>query len=155
MHHWKLCEKWGFNKAEKWYILKPEKVLESEDCKILWDFPIQTDKTLKHNRPDITVIDKKSKNCLLIDPACPFDTRIERKEEKCTAHSELKHEIAKIWKMRKVEVIPVVTGALGTATKHSKKWIAKWIDLDLTIEALQKICLLGTVRVIATMLDMK
>ena len=37
MFHWKLCEKWELNKPEKWYIHKPEKVLESEDCKILWD----------------------------------------------------------------------------------------------------------------------
>ena len=79
--HWKVCEKWGFNKAEKWYIHKPEKVLESENCKILWNFPIQTDKTLEHNRPDITFTDKKSKKCILIDPACPFDTRIKKKEE--------------------------------------------------------------------------
>ena len=50
----------GFNKVEKWYIHKPKKVLESENCKILWDFPIQTDKTLENSRPDITV-DKKSK----------------------------------------------------------------------------------------------
>ena len=57
---WKLCEKWGFSKAEKWYTHKPEKVLESEDCKILWDFLIQTDKTLEHNRPNITVIEKES-----------------------------------------------------------------------------------------------
>ena len=77
MLYWKLCEKWGFNKAEKWYIHKPEKVLESETCKILWNFPIQTDKTLEHNRPDITVIDKNSKKWILIDPACPFDTHIE------------------------------------------------------------------------------
>ena len=41
--------KWEFNKAEKWYIHKPEKVLESEDCKIVWDFPIQTDKNLGHS----------------------------------------------------------------------------------------------------------
>ena len=34
MIHWKLCEIWGFNKEEKWYMHKPEKVLESEDCKI-------------------------------------------------------------------------------------------------------------------------
>ena len=34
MLHWKLCEKWGLNKGEKWYIHKPEKVLESENCKI-------------------------------------------------------------------------------------------------------------------------
>ena len=40
MVHWKLCEKWGFNKAKKWHIHKPEKVLKSEECKIMWDgFP--------------------------------------------------------------------------------------------------------------------
>ena len=27
MIHWKLCEKWGFQKAEKWYVHKPEKSL--------------------------------------------------------------------------------------------------------------------------------
>ena len=53
MLHSKSCEKWGLDKTEKWYIHKPEKVLESENCKILWDFPIQTDKILEHNRPDI------------------------------------------------------------------------------------------------------
>ena len=45
-------------------IHKPEKVLESENCKILWDFTIQTEKTLEHNQPDITVTDKKSKKCI-------------------------------------------------------------------------------------------
>ena len=91
---------------------------------------------------------------LLIDPACPLDTRIEKKEEKCTSYSELKYEIAKIWKMRKVEVIPVAIWALGTVTKHFEKWIEK-LDLDLTIEALQKACLLGTARIIRKVLDMK
>ena len=35
MLHWRLFEKRRFNKAGKWYIRNPEKVLESEDCKIL------------------------------------------------------------------------------------------------------------------------
>ena len=97
MLHWKLGEKWGFNKAKKWFIHKPENVLESENCKIVWDFPIKTDKTLEHNQPDVTVIDKKKGKCILIDPACPFDTRIEKKEEeKCTNYSELKYEITTI-----------------------------------------------------------
>ena len=73
---------------------------------------------------------------------------------KCTNYSELKHEIAKIWKLRKVEVIPVVIGALGTVTKHFEKWIEK-LDMDLTIEALQKPCLLGTLRIIRKVFDMK
>ena len=66
---------------------------------------------------------------------------------KCTNYSELRHELAKIWKMRKIEVMPVVIGALGTVTKHFEKWIEK-LDLDLTIEALQQPCLLGTARII-------
>ena len=33
--YWKLCEKWGFSNAEKWYIHKSEKVLESDECNIL------------------------------------------------------------------------------------------------------------------------
>ena len=70
MRHWKICEKWGFNKAEKWYIRKLENVLESEDCKIL--------------RPDMTVAAKKNKKCLLTEHVCPCDTRIEwKEEEKC------------------------------------------------------------------------
>ena len=56
--------------------------------------------------------------------------------------------------MRKVEVIPVVIGALGKVTKHFEKWIEK-LDLDLTIEALQKPCLLRTARLIWKRLNMK
>ena len=121
----------------------------------MWAFPIQTDNTVENNRPDATVIEKKNKKCIPIDPACPFDTRIEKnKEEKCTNYSKLNYETAKIWKMRKVEVIPVVIGTLGTVTKHSMKWIEK-LDLNFMIEALQKACFLGTARIIRGVLDMK
>ena len=142
-------------KQKKQYINKPEKVLESENCEILWVFPIQTDNTLEHNRPDATVIEKKNKKCIPIDPACPLDTRIEKnEEEKCTNYSKLNYETAKIWKMRKAEVTPVVIGTLGTVTKHSMKWIEK-LDLSFMIEALQKPCFLGTARIIRRVLDMK
>ena len=66
----------------------------------------------------------------------------------------MKYEIAKIWKMRKTEVIPVVIEALGIVSKHSEKWIEK-LDLDLTIEALQKHFLLETARIIRKVLGMK
>ena len=59
---------------------------------------------------------------MYLDPTCPFDTCIEKKEEeKCTNYSELKHEIAKFSNLRKVEVILVVIGGLGTVTKHLEK----------------------------------
>ena len=153
--HWKLCEKWGFEKAKKWYMHQPERVLESAHCKILWDFRIQTDKQLEHNRPDITVIEKKDKSCILIDPSCPFDTRIEKKEEeKCTNYSDQKCEIARTRKMKKVDVIPVVIVALRKVTKNFDKWLEK-LELDLTVEMLQRPCLLGTARIIRKVLDIK
>ena len=37
----------------------------------------------------------------------------------------MKYEIAKICKMRKVEVIPVVMGALESVTEHFEKQIEK------------------------------
>ena len=55
------------------------KVLENDEVKLLWDFSIQTEKRIEHNKPDIVVLDKKKKLCLVIDVACPFDTRIKRK----------------------------------------------------------------------------
>ena len=50
--------------------------------------------------------------------------------------------------------MPVVIGTWGTVTKHFEKWIEKFgiddwsLDLELTIEALQKPCLLGAARII-------
>ena len=44
-----------------WYDHKVEKVLESEEVKILWDFKVQTDKVLEQSRPDIVVLNKTLK----------------------------------------------------------------------------------------------
>ena len=59
-----------------------------------------------------------------------------------------------MWRMKDVEVIPLVIGALGTVTKQFEKWIQK-LDLEITVEILQKPCLLGTARIIRKVLDMK
>ena len=59
-------------------------------------------KKLEHNKPDITVVNKKSQTTLLIDPACPFDFRIESKEQqKLHYYNPLKFEIATLWKQKK------------------------------------------------------
>ena len=49
--------------------------------KLLWDFKIQTDKKIEHNKPDIVVLDKMERKCLIIDVACPFDIRVKEKEK--------------------------------------------------------------------------
>ena len=53
---------------------------ESTNNKLPWDFKIQTDNEIEHNKPDIVVLDKIKRKCLVIDVACPFDIRLKDKE---------------------------------------------------------------------------
>ena len=41
--HWELCKKLKFDHTNKWYMHKPESVLENGTHKLLRDFDIQTD----------------------------------------------------------------------------------------------------------------
>ena len=43
--------------------------MENEKCKILWDFTIQTDRMIGARRPDITIVNKETRECQLIDIA--------------------------------------------------------------------------------------
>ena len=63
MIHLELAKK--FNLAEvketlKWCNYTPEKVLENESSKLLWDFQINTDNTIIASKPDIIFQDKKT-----------------------------------------------------------------------------------------------
>ena len=78
--HWSLCQKYGLEVDTRWYLHEPEKVLENEHAKILWDFDIHTDWKIEHSRPDITLVDKKTDRCFLIDVAVPGDGNTARKE---------------------------------------------------------------------------
>ena len=56
-------------------------MLKNDQVKVLWDFKIQTDRHLDHNRPDIVVLEKKERVCYIINVACPFDMRVLEKEQ--------------------------------------------------------------------------
>lgn len=48
--------------------------LENDKVKLYWDFSIQTEKRIEHDKPDIAMLSNKQKMCL-VDFAFPFDTR--------------------------------------------------------------------------------
>ena len=47
--------------------VEPEKEVSNDHAKILWDFPIQTDKHLLHNRLEIVLINYKEQIGFIID----------------------------------------------------------------------------------------
>ena len=48
-----------------------------------------------------------------------------KEQEKEEKYQDLKREIKRLWKLKKVEVVPVVMGALGYMTKGFETWIEK------------------------------
>ena len=152
--HWDLCKRHDLEHHEKWYDHIPEGAIENDKIKLLWDINIQCDNVIEARRPDIVVIDKKERVCLIVDIAVPADRRVEEKEqEKVEKYQDLKREIGRMWEIRKVQVVPVVIGALGSVSKGFDKWIGK-LDIQCNFVDMQKTALLGTARILRKVLEM-
>ena len=121
---------------------------ESTNNKLLWDFKIQTDNKIEHNKPDIVILDKIERKFLIIDVACPLDIGVKGKDkEKIENYQYLKRELKRIWKLSRITVVPVIIGTLGTASKDIEKWLAE-IVVTCRLKSLQIACLLGTARIL-------
>jgi hypothetical protein len=154
--HWALARKWGFETQEKYYNHTPERVLENRECKILWDFPIRTDKTVRSHRPDVTLVMKNECKCVLVDFSIPFDFRVkEKSREKIEKYQDLAWEIKRLWKMNKVDVVPIIVGALGSMCREDMKKQLGKLGISHLIQpsTLQKEALLGTARILRKTLN--
>ena len=151
--HWKLCKKYELESEDKWYEHVPLDCVENDRIKLLWDINVQCDHVIEARRPDIILVNKESKVCAIIDVAIPGDIRVcEKETEKVEKYQDLRREIAKIWKMKEVKVIPIVIGALGCVSKSLGKWIDK-LGIKIKTEYLQKTALLGTARILRKVLE--
>ena len=150
--HWKLCEKHDFQGAQQWYEHEPDGVIENKAYKILWNFTIQCDTKIEARRPDIVLTDKTMKEVKIVDATIPGDERVsEREVGKTEKYKLLKDEIARMWDMKEVIVIPVVVGALGAISTGFEKYIAA-IGIEMRVEHAQKAALLGTARILRLVL---
>jgi len=77
-----------------YYKYTPANVLENEIFKLYWNRSILTDKTIPFNRPDITFMNKKTKNTFLIDIAVPNTQNLAKTiTDKQKKYQELANEI--------------------------------------------------------------
>ena len=128
--------------------------MEDDDVKLIWDINIQCDNVIEARRLDLILVDKKAKSCVIIDVAIPGDCRIREKEiEKIEKYHNLKRELKTLWWLKKVEVVPVVVGALGCISKGFSGWMDT-LGIKLNVGMVQKSVLLGTARILRKVLDM-
>ena len=103
---------------------------------------------------DIVLIDNKERKGIIINIAVPADVRVGEKErEKMEKYEDLKREIGRLWKLKMVEAIPVVIGALGSVTKEFDGWIEK-LGIRNNVGVMQKTALLETTRILRKVLQM-
>ena len=110
-------------------------VIDNREVTILWDMPIQTDREIKANRPDIVG---------------NMSIKMTEKLSKC---KDLEIEIEKFWGI-KTTTIPVIIGALGLIKKEMEKYISKIPD-NISIQEAQKCVLLGTAHILRRILSIK
>ncbi len=151
--HWCMCRKYHIACNDRWYEHRADKVAETDEVKLLWDFHIQTDHVIEHRRPDIVLVNKKEASALIVDIAVPGDTRIKTKEQdKIMVYQDLKRELKTLWNLKSVKVVPIVVGALGTVTHSFRKHLDD-VDCNLSISNIQKTALLGSAHILRMVLD--
>ena len=151
--YWELCKQLEFNHADKWYEHKPASALENEKSQLLGNFEVQTDLHIEARRPDLLIVDKEKNTCQIVDFAIPADHRVEMKgREKREKYQELARELQILWNKR-VTVIPIVIGALGTVPKSLKNRLDQ-IGIRTKIETMQATALLNTARILRNVLEL-
>ena len=71
-------------------------------------------------------MDKTEREAIIIDIAIPGDYRVKDKEdEKEEKYQLLKDEAAKVWRMRKVIVVPVVIGVVGAVSVNFGEYMKR------------------------------
>ena len=151
--HWSICKDHDLKITDKWYKHTPETVIHNKDnnLTIMWDMPVNTDRTITENRPDISVKDSVNSTCKLIDMTVPSDRSIALKEiEKKSKYKDLELEIQRMWHMK--IVIPVVVGALRTVKKGMIENMEK-VSKSANVTEIQKICMLGSARILRKVLS--
>ena len=151
--YWEVCGLRGLKRSENWYEETPDPVRKSADGRyeVWWDQKVSTPTAFKDNRPDLVLIDHADKKWVFVDFAVPFDRNVESKEkEKVDKYQELAAQVCRM-NSAKVEVVPIVVGALGMVSKNLIGWL-KMIGVGDVVGALQTSAIIGTSAILRKVL---
>jgi len=138
------------------YKYTPVNVLENDNFKLYWNHSILTDKTIPFNRPDITFMNKKTKNTFLIDIAVPDTHNLAKTiTDKQNKYQELANEICVMWKQNTAQVIPLVTSSTEVIPKSLSQSLKRLNFHPNTYIQMQKSVIFGTCSIVRNFLNYK
>jgi len=108
------------------------------------------------NGPDITFVNKKTKNTFLIDIAVPNTHNLAKTiTDKQNKYQELANEICDMWKQKAAQVIPIVISSAGVIPKSLSQSLTRLNLHPNTYIQLQKSVILGTCSTVRNFLNYK
>lgn len=136
-----------------YYKCKPKTVLDNHEYKVYYDRTILTEESIGNNRTDIVLVDKTKKQTFLIVIAVPNTYNVKNTiQENIHNYTDLKIEVAKIWKMDKVHMVPIILSSTGIIPKNLLE-NGHILNLNITIiRQLQKAVISNTCRTVRTFL---
>ena len=145
MLHWRLCQEYGFEAHNVSWKHDPQPLLENENARITYDFVVPASRHVTNSavRPDIVVMDKRTRKGYIIDVCVPNDYRMGRQErEEIIKYQDLKYDMADTYNLQPVDIIPVVIGATGLMKKNLQKYLqlipGTVTSLELQVEVIRE-----------------
>jgi len=139
-----------------YYKYTPANVLENDNFKLYWNGSLITDKTVISNRPDIILMNKRTKNTFLIDIAVPNKHNLAKTiTDKQNKYLELVNEICAMWKQNAAQVIPIVISSTGVIPKSLSQSLKRLNLYPNTYIQMQKSVILGTCSIVRNFLIYK
>ena len=138
-----------------YYKYKPQTILDNNNFKMYWDRTIITDKTIHHNRPDITIHDKINKIVYLVDIAVPnTHNLVSTHTEKLSKYTDLAIELKTQWRVDTVKTVPIIISSTGVipTTLHTSLQTLQMHSLVFLL--LQKAAILNTCRIVRKFLTL-
>jgi biopolymer transport protein ExbD len=113
-------------------------------------------KKIPFNQPDITFMNKKTKNTLLIDIAVSNTHNLAKTvTDKQKKYQELANEICAMWKQNKAQVIPLVISSTGVIPKSLLQSLKRLNLHSNTYMQMQKYVIIGTCSIVRNFLNYK
>ena len=134
-----------------------ETIITEGDFEYWWNISVKTTNRLPHNKPDLIIWNKKSKQCYIVEFSCPSDVNVTSKiTEKENNYAPLIRNLQILYTDYKYTFTPIIVGALGTVPKSLKSNIEELgFSKKHTIRLIRKLQILsvsGTVKICKTFL---
>ena len=128
-------------------------VIDNENCKILWNFPIPTTSQLSATKPDLVIFDRKTNEIFLIEFSCPAEYNMAAKDaEKKAKYEGLVFDMQKQYPRQKVKLVVLLVGVLGGIEVAMRKRLESvphcQKSADFLLMQCQKAVLLGSMNIL-------